>query len=149
MMDPQERQDYNRRLIEQFRTSRDTAGGPMEGRPLLLLTTIGAKTGQRHTTPIMYIPDGTPGTNGADGTRLLVIASNAGAPDHPDWYRNLVAHPDVTVEVGNETYEARAVVLDGAEREQVWASIVAQYPFFAQHQAQITRQIPVVALEQQ
>jgi len=144
MIDPQERQDYNRRLIEQFRTSRDTAGGPMEGRPLLLLTTTGAKTGQRRTTPLMYIPDG---TAGADGARLLVLTSNLGAPAHPDWYRNLVAHSEVTVEVGTETYEARAVTIEGAERAQVWASIIERYPFFTEHQAQITRQIPVVALE--
>ncbi len=143
-MDPRERPEYNRRLIEQFRASRGTAGGPMEGRPLLLLTTTGAKTGLRRTMPLMYIPDGTEGT---DGARLLVIASNAGAPAHPDWYRNLVANPEVTVEVGTETYDARAVVLEGAERERVWAGIVERYPFFAQHQAQITRQIPVVALE--
>ncbi len=139
-MDPRERPDYNRRLIEQFRASRGTVGGPMEGRHLLLLTTTGAKTGQRRTTPMMYIPD---------GARLLVIASNAGAPAHPDWYRNLVANPEVTVEVGTETYDAHAVVLEGAERERVWAGIVERYPFFTEHQAQITRQIPVVALERQ
>jgi deazaflavin-dependent oxidoreductase (nitroreductase family) len=86
----------------------------------------------------MYIPD---------GDRLLVVASNAGAPRDPDWYRNLVAHPHVTVEVGAETYDARAVVLEGAEREQLWTRITAQYPFFAEHQAKVTRQIPVVALE--
>ena len=143
-MDPRERPEYNRRLIEQFRASRGAAGGPMDGRHLLLLTTTGAKTGQRRTTPMMYVPDD---SDSANGPRLLVIASNAGAPAHPDWYRNLLAHPDVTVEAVNETYEARAVVLEGAERERIWASIVAQYPFFAQHQAQITRQIPVVALE--
>jgi deazaflavin-dependent oxidoreductase (nitroreductase family) len=134
--EPTERQAYNRQLIEEFRANQ--GGGPMAGRPLLLLTTTGVKTGQRRTSPMMYVPD---------GDRLLVIASNAGALAHPDWYRNLVANPDVTVEVGDETYAARAVVLDGAERERVWAGIVERYPFFVEHQAKITRQIPVIALE--
>lgn len=132
-----EQQDYNRRLIEEFRASRQAGGNPMEGRPLLLLTTIGAKSGQRRTTPMMSIPD---------GDRLLVIASNAGAPTHPDWYRNLVAHPQVTVEVGTDTFDATAVVVEGEERARLWNSIVARYPFFADHQAKITREIPVIAL---
>jgi len=129
--------DYNRQLIEEFRANRSKSGGPFEGRPLLLLTTTGAKSGQRRTTPMMYVPD---------GDRLLVIASNAGAPAHPDWYYNLVAHPEVTVEVGTETYDATAVVTQGAERDQLWTSIVDKYPFFTEHQAKITRQIPVIAL---
>src|SRR5712691_13553460 len=103
--------DYNRKLIEEFRANRDKAGRAFEGRPLLLLTTTGARSGQRRTTPMMYIPD---------GDRLLVIASNAGAPAHPDWYRNLVAHPGVTVEVGSETFEATAIVTTGEERNQLW-----------------------------
>src|SRR5689334_11214291 len=98
----------------------------------------GAKTGQRRTTPMMYV---------SDGERLLVIASNAGAPAHPDWYRNLLAHPEVTVEVGAETFDARAEVLEGAERQRLWDSIVASYPFFTEHQAKISREIPLVALE--
>ncbi|HLJ81961.1 MAG TPA: nitroreductase family deazaflavin-dependent oxidoreductase [Ktedonobacterales bacterium] len=129
---------YNRNLIEQFRAERGNVGGPMAGRHLLLLTTTGAKSGQRRTTPMMYIPD---------GDRLIVMASNAGAPAHPDWYRNLVAHPDVTVEVGAETYDATAIVTEGAERQRIWDMVVEQYPFFIEHQAKITRQIPVIALE--
>ncbi len=129
--------DYNRHLIEEFRASRQAAGGPMAGRPLLLLTTIGAKSGQRRTTPMMSIPD---------GDRWLVIASNAGAATHPDWYRNLVAHPQVTVEVGADTFEATASVVEGEERARLWSSIVERYPFFADHQAKITREIPVIAL---
>jgi deazaflavin-dependent oxidoreductase (nitroreductase family) len=132
--------DYNRQLIEEFRTTRSQSGGPMPGRPLVLLTTTGAKSGRRYTTPMMYIPD---------GDRLLVIASNAGAPRDPDWYRNLVAHPPGTVVVGTDTYGARAVVIQGEERQRLWTRIVAQYPFFAEHQAKITRQIPVVALERE
>jgi deazaflavin-dependent oxidoreductase (nitroreductase family) len=129
--------DYNRQLIEEFREDRNKSGGSFASRPLLLLTTTGAKSGQRRTTPMMYVPD---------GDRLLVIASNAGAPAHPDWYYNLVAHPEVTVEVGTETYDATAVVTQGAERDQLWTSIVDKYPFFTEHQAKITRQIPVIVL---
>ena len=129
--------DYNRQLIEEFRANRSKSSGPFEGRSLLLLTTTGAKSGQRRTTPMMYVPD---------GDRLLVIASNAGAPAHPDWYYNLVAHPEVTVEVGTETFDATAVVTRDTERDQLWTSIVDKYPFFTEHQAKITRQIPVIVL---
>jgi deazaflavin-dependent oxidoreductase (nitroreductase family) len=124
---------YNRKLIEEFRA----AGGAPHGRPLLLLTTIGARTGQQRTTPMMYVPD---------GDRLLVFASNAGAMRHPDWYVNLVADPRVTVEVTGETYPARAVVLTGEERDRLFARTAERFPFFADHQAGVTRQIPVVAL---
>jgi deazaflavin-dependent oxidoreductase (nitroreductase family) len=130
--------DYNRQLIEEFRANRSKFEGP-GSRPLLLLTTIGAKSGQRRTTPMMYIPN---------GDRLLVIASNIGAPKHPDWYHNLLAHPEVTVEVGTQTYNATAIVTQGAERQKLWTWIVEQYPFFADHQAKTTRQIPVIALTQ-
>ncbi|MEO8288101.1 MAG: nitroreductase family deazaflavin-dependent oxidoreductase [Chloroflexota bacterium] len=130
--------DYNKRLIHEFRAERGKSGGTMTGRPLLLLTTTGAKSGQTHTTPMMFI---------ADGNRLLVIASNAGAEKAPDWYHNLLAHPEVTVEVGAETYDATAVVLEGEERDKLWAMVTEQYPFFAEHQEKVTRRIPVVALE--
>ena len=128
---------YNRQLIEEFRAERGKSDGPMAGRPLLLLTTTGAKSGQLRTRPMMYI---------RDGDRLLVIASNAGAPTHPDWYRNLLAHPEVTVEVGNETFKAIAIVTEGSERQRLWTRIVELYPFFADHEAKTTRQIPVIVL---
>jgi deazaflavin-dependent oxidoreductase (nitroreductase family) len=130
-----DQKEYNRKLIEDFRANR--GDGPFAGRPLLLLTTTGAKSGQPRTTPMMYVPD---------GERILVIASNAGAAAHPDWYHNLLAHPEVTVEAGADTFAARAVVLQGAERQQLWDRIVASYPFFTEHQAKITREIPVIAL---
>jgi deazaflavin-dependent oxidoreductase (nitroreductase family) len=124
---------YNRRLIAEFRAN----GGPPEGRQLLLLTTTGARSGERRTTPMMYIPD---------GDRLLVVASNAGAPRHPDWYHNLVAHPEVVVEHGAETFPATATPAAGEERDRLFADIAARYPFFADHQAKVTRTIPVVVL---
>ena len=131
---------YNRQLIEDFRVHRGKAGSPMEGRPLLLLTTTGAKSGQLRTTPMMYIPD---------GENLLVIASNAGAVSHPDWYRNLLAHSEVTVEVRNETFKAIASVAEGVERQRLWSRVVELYPFFTDHQAKITRQIPVIVLRRE
>ncbi len=129
---PSDIREYNRRLIEEFRTK----GAPPD-RNLLLLSTTGARTGQPRTTPMMFV---------RDGDQLLVIASNAGAPRHPHWYRNLLAHSEVTVEIGAERYPATAVPLEGAEREQTWARIVERYPFFAGHQAGVRRQIPIVAL---
>jgi deazaflavin-dependent oxidoreductase (nitroreductase family) len=129
---PADMKAHNRKVIEEYRANRGAGG-----RPLLLLTTTGARTGEPRTTPMMYVPD---------GDRLLVIASNAGAPKHPDWYRNLVANPDVTVEVDAERFEATAEVPSGAERDRLFAGIVEKYPFFADHQAGITRTIPVVVL---
>jgi deazaflavin-dependent oxidoreductase (nitroreductase family) len=130
---PADMKEHNRKLIEEYRANKG-----MGDRPLLLLTTTGRRSGLPRTTPMMYIPD---------GDRLLVIASNAGAPSHTDWYRNLVADPDVTVEVGAETYPATAVVPRGRERDELFESVVAKYPFFAEHQAKVTRTIPVVVLE--
>jgi deazaflavin-dependent oxidoreductase (nitroreductase family) len=135
-----EQQEYNRKMIDDFRATRASTGVPLEGRPMLLLTHTGAKTGQAHTTPMMFVPD---------GQRLLVIASNIGAPKHPDWYHNLVAHPAVTVEAGSDTFEAVAATIEDPERKQVWERITAQYPFFVEHQAKTNRQIPVVALVRQ
>ena len=132
--------EHNRQLIEEFRATRNQVGGPVEGRHLLLLTTTGARSGKLRTTPMMYIPD---------GERLLVVASNAGAPNHPDWYRNLVGHPHVTLEVGTESFDTTAVGPEGEERQQLWIRIVELYPFFAEHQAKITRQIPVIVLSRQ
>lgn len=129
--------EYNQKLIAEFRNTRDLGDTPLGDRPIVLLTTRGAKSWQPRTTPVMYIPD---------GERLLVVASNAGAPSHPDWYYNILAHPDVIVEVGLETYDAAAIILLGTERQKLWDMIVSQYPFFAEHQAQVEREIPVIAL---
>ena len=134
----QDQHAYNRELIEAFRANRGKTDGPFAARPLLLLTTIGAKSGQARTSPLMYIPD---------GDHLLVLASNFGAPKHPDWYHNLLVHPSVTVEVGSQTYRATAAILVGLEREQTWARISERYPSLAQLQAQTRRQIPIVALK--
>ena len=131
------RNDYNRQVIEEFRANGGKVSGPFEHTPLLLLTTTGAKSGEHRITPMEYIPD---------GDRLLVFASYGGAPTHPDWYHNLVAHPEVTVEVGTETFDAIAVVTEDSERDRLWTKAVEWDPFLAEHQAKTTRQFPVIAL---
>jgi deazaflavin-dependent oxidoreductase (nitroreductase family) len=130
--------DWNSKIIEEFRTNGGKVGGPFEGAPLLLLTTTGAKSGKHHTSPIMYLPD---------GDRLFIFASKAGAPTNPDWYHNLVAHPHATVEVGTETFNVKATVTSGEERDRLYAQQAKMYPGFADYQKKTTRQIPVVALE--
>ncbi|WP_328769905.1 nitroreductase/quinone reductase family protein [Streptomyces sp. NBC_00286] len=131
--------DFNQPVIEEFRSNAGQVGGYFEGARLLLLTTTGARTGTRHTTPVGYLPD---------GDRVLVIASAGGAPKHPDWFSNLVAHPQVTVETGVFTYEARAVVLQGEERDQLFARAVEAEPGWAEYQAKTDRLLPVVALHE-
>ncbi len=133
-----DRSNYNQKVIDDFRASRDKGEIPLEGRPLVLLTTTGAKSGKLHTTPVRAF---------YDGDKTFVIASKGGAPSHPDWYRNLIAHPAVTAEVGKDTYKARARVVTGEERERLWQKATATEPAFAEYQTKTTRQIPVVVLE--
>ena len=136
---PTDVRETNRRVIEEFRANGGVLGPPFSGGNLLLLTTTGARSGRRYTTPMMFVrlPAG----------RLMVIASNIGAPSHPDWYRNLVANPRVTVEVGTETFDAVATTATGDERARLWAALVDSHPFFADHQAKTSREIPLVLLE--
>jgi deazaflavin-dependent oxidoreductase (nitroreductase family) len=130
--------DYNRKIIEDFRAARDRGETSLDDRPMVLLTTTGAKSGKLHTTPLRFF---------RDGDRIYVLASKGGAPSDPDWYRNLVANPEVTVESGTETFKAQAVVATGSERDRLWAHAVATEPAFGEYQAKITRQIPVIILE--
>jgi deazaflavin-dependent oxidoreductase (nitroreductase family) len=132
-----DRNDYNRQVIEEFRANGGKVSGEWEHTPLLLLTTTGAKSGARRITPMGYLPD---------GDRLIVLASNGGAPARPDWYHNLLAHPEVSVEVGTETFDAIAVVTDDSERNRLWTKAVELYPHLAEYQAKTTHQIPVIAL---
>ncbi|MFD0204957.1 MULTISPECIES: nitroreductase/quinone reductase family protein [Saccharothrix] len=131
--------DFNQQVIDEFRANAGRVGGPFEGGRLILLTTTGARTGARHTNPVGYLPD---------GDRIVVIASAGGSPRHPDWFHNLVANPVVQVEDGVFTYDAEATVLDGAERDELWARAVESDPGWAEYQAKTTRRIPVVALKQ-
>ena len=127
--------EVNKRVIEQFR-----AGGEIEGmhrERLVLLTTTGARTGKQRTAPMMFY---------RDGDRILVMASNNGAPPTPNWFHNLRANPRVGVEIGDERFEADARPLEGAERDRAWSTVTKAHPFFAEHQKRAGRTIPVVAL---
>ena len=135
---PEDMRAYNRQVIEEFRSNAGILGPPFSGDSTLLLTTRGVRTGRSHTVPIMFKED---------GDLLLVIASNSGAARHPDWYFNLIEHPRVVVERGADRFEAEARTAEGEERERLWADLVDTHPFFADHQAQVTRQIPLVLLE--
>lgn len=127
---------YNRTLIAEFRAD---GGKSMGDRPLLLLTTTGRRTGEPRTSPMMYVPF---------GDRPLVIASNNGATRDPQWYRNLLADPAVTVEMPGTTFRARATPLTGDEYDRAWRHIKERYGFFAEHEQRAGgRAIPVVALD--
>jgi deazaflavin-dependent oxidoreductase (nitroreductase family) len=129
--------DWNSKIIEEFRANDGKVGGPFEGARLLLLHTVGAKTGQQRVNPMMYqtVPDG-----------YAVFASKGGAPDNPDWYHNLRAHPQVSAEIGTRTVELKARVAKGAEREKIWEAQKAAHPGFADYEQKTSRQIPVVIL---
>ena len=130
---------FNDGLIADFRAHAGQASsGPFVGRPLLLLTTLGARTGQARTVPLVYH---------SDGERYVVIASKGGAPTHPAWYHNLVAHPVVNVEVGAERFEADASVADGAERRRLYDQQAAMMPAFAGYELKTSRVIPVITLD--
>ena len=126
--------DWNRQVVEQFRSNGGKVSGRYEGASLLLLTTIGKKSGEPRIAPLGYQ---------MDGDRYIVVASYLGAAKHPDWYYNLVAHPQVTVEIGEERFEAIATTVDDAERERLLKS----WPMVVEHQAKTERQIPFVALQ--
>ncbi len=129
--------DWNAKVIEEFRANEGRVGGQFEGSPVLLLHTTGAKSGLERVNPMMYLEH---------SGRLFVFASKAGADSDPDWFRNLVATPAVRVELGAQTFEARAVVVRGEERDRIYAVQSERYPGFAQYQANTTRVIPVVEL---
>jgi deazaflavin-dependent oxidoreductase (nitroreductase family) len=129
--------DFNQQLIAKYREHGGQIDGPFTGRTLLLLTTTGARSGRERTTPVAYT---------RDGDNLVIIASKGGAPEHPAWYHNLVAHPEVTVELGAERFPARAVVPEGAERDRLFAQMATKMPNFARYQENTARQIPVVVL---
>ena len=128
--------DWNTGVIEEFRKNRGKVGGQFEGAPLLLINHTGARTRKVRINPVMYLKD---------GHRYLVFASKGGAPTNPDWYHNLKAHPDVKIEVGNETIEVRAEEITGAERDRIYAQQASRYPQFAQYQKQTKRVIPIIA----
>ena len=128
-------QERNEPIIKEFREN----GGKVKGwGPLILLTTKGAKTGQTHITPLIYVPY---------GNQILAIASKGGSVKHPEWYHNVLAHPDVTVEVGNKKFETTARILTGTEREKAFEKAVEVFPPYGKYQKKAPREIPVIALE--
>lgn len=129
--------DWNQKIIDEFRSSGGHVGGQFAGAPLLLLTSTGAKTGEKRTTPMMYL---------VDGDRLAVFASKAGAPTNPDWYHNLLAHPRATIEVGTDTFDVDAEVASPEERDRLYAIQAERYPGFKEYEEKTTRVIPVVLL---
>jgi len=131
--------DINSDVVEQFRTNHgQIQSGMFKGARLLLLTTTGAKSGKTRINPLAFT---------RDGDNYVIIASKGGSPTHPDWYHNLVANPDVTVEVGTERIDVRARVAQGEERDRLFAAQAALMPGFAEYQRKTARQIPVVVLE--
>ncbi|MGW5293266.1 nitroreductase/quinone reductase family protein [Streptomyces bacillaris] len=129
---------FQQSVIDEFRANAGRVGGPFASSDLLLLTTTGARTGRPHTTPLGHV---------RDGERLLVVGSNLGAPHHPDWYHNLLAHPSVHVELGDQEFETIAVPAEGSRRDELFARVVAEAPGYAEYQAATDRTLPVVVLE--
>ncbi|HUQ00767.1 MAG TPA: nitroreductase family deazaflavin-dependent oxidoreductase [Aeromicrobium sp.] len=134
-----EMQEWNKRIIDEFRANAGQVGGQFEGAPLLLLHSTGAKSRRERVNPMMYQDLGS--------GRLAVFASYAGMDVNPAWFHNLVANPDVTAEIGTEVREFRARVADAAERDPIWAKQKSDYPGFAEYEAKTDRVIPVVILE--
>jgi deazaflavin-dependent oxidoreductase (nitroreductase family) len=130
--------EFNEGVIKDFRANGGKVGGQMENIPLLLVTMKGAKSGRTITLPLAY---------SKDGNRFVVIASFAGAPHNPSWYHNLVAHPDVTIELGGEKFPAKASVAQGAERDRLYKQQADQLPIFNEYQQKTTRRIPVIVIE--
>ncbi|EOD64878.1 hypothetical protein H480_29536 [Amycolatopsis vancoresmycina DSM 44592] len=131
--------DFNKQIVEEFRANEGRVGGMFEGKNVLLLTTIGAKSGAERLSPLVYT---------RDGDRYVVAASMGGAPKNPAWYHNLVANPKVTLEVGTEKFEATATVIaDRAERDRLYAGMVAHAEGFADYEKNTSRLIPIVVLE--
>jgi deazaflavin-dependent oxidoreductase (nitroreductase family) len=131
--------DFNARIIEEFRANAGKVGGPFEGANMLLLHTTGAKSGAERINPLAYQ---------ALGERWAVFASKAGAPTNPDWYHNVVANPDLAIELGTETVPVRAHVAEGDEREEIWTRQKQAIPQFAEYEKTAgNRTIPVIVLE--
>jgi deazaflavin-dependent oxidoreductase (nitroreductase family) len=131
-------QDWNSKIIEEFRANGGRVGGPFESMPMLLLHTIGAKSGRERVNPLAYQ---------ALDNGYAVFASKGGAPTNPDWFHNLLANPQVQAEIGTQTVQLTARVADGEVRERIWAAQKSARPGFADYERKTTRQIPVVILE--
>ena len=130
--------EFNRGVVTEFRENGGVVGGPFAGAPMILVNHTGAKTGTAYTSPLVYT---------RDGDNYVIIASKGGSPEHPQWFHNLVANPDVTVEVGTETIPVRARVAEGGERARLYRAQADAMPNFDEYAKATTREIPVVVLE--
>ena len=128
---------FNEQVIAEFRANEGKVGGMFEGAPMILLTSVGAKSGEPRTSPLVYT---------TDGDRMVIIASKGGAPTHPDWYYNLVANPVATAEVGAETFPVTATEESGEERKRLYDQMAAIMPNFAEYQRNTDREIPLFTL---
>ncbi len=128
---------FNEKTVSEFRANHGRVGGPFEGAPLLLLHTIGARTGTPRVNPLMYLPD---------QGRYLIFASRGGSDRNPDWYVNLLAHPDTRAEVGDDVVEVHAAELTGHERDERYRDQARLHPGYEAYQRNTSRTIPVVAL---
>lgn len=137
-MDAAEMNNWNAQVMAEFRANGGRCGGPFEGAEMVILHHTGAKTGAARETPLCCL---------VDGDRLVIFASKAGAPTHPDWYHNLVAHPDVEVEYRTERFAARAVEVTGPARDDLYGRQMELMPQFADYAEATTRVIPAIALE--
>jgi deazaflavin-dependent oxidoreductase (nitroreductase family) len=129
--------DFNAQIVAEFRANEGRVGGMFEGSPLLLLHHTGARSGKSRINPLAYQ---------GDGGRYVVFASKAGAPTNPDWYHNLKAHPNVTVEVGTDTIDVLASEATGEERERLYRAQAERVPQFAEYERKTERAIPVIVL---
>lgn len=132
-----ETNDFNTQVIEEFRANEGKVGGPFAHEPLMLVTTTGAKSGQPRTAPLVYT---------TDGNRFVIIASKGGAPTNPDWYHNIAANPQITVEVGGETFPARAEIAAEPERTRLFDAHAALMPGFREYQNNTSRVLPVITI---
>ena len=133
-----ERDEWNRQVTEEFHANAGVVGGMFEGMTLLLLHHTGAKSGAERINPLVYR---------RDGDHYVIFASKGGAPKDPQWYRNLVADPNVEIEVGTRTIPVKAVVVTGPERDELYGRQAEIMPAFADYERKTERTIPVIALE--
>lgn len=130
--------DFNAEVIEEFRANGGTAGGMFEGKPLLLLHNVGARSGTEFVTPLVYL---------ADGDNWVIFASKGGAPNNPGWYHNLKAQPTVSIEIGSDTVNVTAEEATGDERDRLYSIQEEQQPQFAEYAQKTDRKIPVIVLK--
>lgn len=130
--------EFNRGVIAEFRDRGGVVSGPFEGAPMILINHRGAKSGKEYTSPLVYT---------RDGDAYVIIASKGGAPEHPQWFGNLVANPDITIEVGSETIPVRARVAEGDERARLFRAQADLMPNFDEYAKSTTRELPVVVLD--